>query len=224
MSGDILVVDDEAAIRRLVAAILARGGFRALEAADARTALHLAERGAAAAIVDLGLPDRDGLELVATFAQRGLPTLVLSARLDVADKVAALDLGAEDYLTKPFDGDELLARLRVALRRTGQRDANGAIGFGGFRIDPGLYRATLGERELELTPREFALLSALVAGAGRVLTHRALLEQVWGPAHVADLDYLRVAIRALRRKVETDPSHPTVILNTPGVGYRIASR
>ena len=221
MTGGILVVDDEPGIRRLVATILARGGFVTHEAADARTALALAGRGPDAAIVDLGLPDRDGLELVAGFAARGLPTLVLSARLDTADKVAALDLGADDYLTKPFDGDELLARLRVILRRSGRRD-DGVLAFGRFRIEAAFHRATLDETPLELTPREFALLSALVAGGGRVLTHRALLSQVWGPAHVADLEYLRVAIRALRRKVEAAPATPTLILNEPGIGYRVA--
>ena len=222
MSGGILVVDDEPGIRRLVAAVLARGGFVAHEAADARTALALAERGPDAAIIDLGLPDRDGLELVAAFAGRNLPTLVLSARLDTVDKVAALDLGAEDYLTKPFDGDELLARLRVILRRSGRRD-DGTLAFGPFRIEPAFHRAMLDGKTLELTPREFALLSALVAGGGRVLTHRALLSQVWGPAHAADLEYLRVAIRSLRKKVEAAPATPTLILNEPGIGYRVAS-
>lgn len=222
MAGGILIVDDEPGIRRLVAAVLARGGFATSEAADARAALALAERGADAAVVDLGLPDRDGLELVAAFAERKLPTLVLSARLETRDKVAALDLGADDYLTKPFDGDELLARVRAMLRRVGRRP-DGAIAHGRFRIDPAFRRATLDGRELDLTPREFALLTALVAGEGRVLTHRALLEQVWGPAHADDLEYLRVAIRALRRKIEADPTRPALILNIPGVGYRVTS-
>jgi two-component system KDP operon response regulator KdpE len=222
MMGEILVVDDEPAIRRLVAAILTRGGFTAIEAADARAALHAAERKPAAAIVDLGLPDRDGLELVAAFAAQHLPVLVLSARLDTADKVAALDLGADDYLTKPFDGDELLARLRVALRRAG-RPVDAAIAHGPFRIDPAFHRATRDDRPIDLTPREFALLAALVAGGGRVLTHHALLSQIWGPAHVEDVEYLRVAIRALRRKVEDAPSSPALILSEPGVGYRVAS-
>lgn len=222
MTGEILIVDDEAGIRRLVAAVLARGGFATVEATDARSALALAGRGAAAAVVDLGLPDRDGLELVAAFAAQKLPTLVLSARLDVADKVAALDLGADDYLTKPFDGDELLARVRVMLRRAG-RARDGAVTHGAFRVDPAFRNATMDGRALDLTPREFALLTALVAGEGRVLTHRMLLEQVWGPAHGDDLAYLRVAIRALRRKIEADPTRPVLILNVPGIGYRLAS-
>lgn len=223
MTGAILVVDDEPAIRRLVAAVLGRGGFAAIETGDARGALQLTDRRPAAAIVDLGLPDRDGLELVAAFAAQGLPTLVLSARLDVADKVAALDLGAEDYLTKPFDGDELLARVRAMLRRAG-RGTDGAITHGTFRIEPAFHRATVGGRALDLTPREFALLAALVAGQGRVLTHRALMQEVWGPAHLHDLDYLRVAIRALRRKIEADPARPVLIVNVPGVGYRATAQ
>lgn len=218
MTGRILIIDDEPAIRRLLTAVLSRGGFAAVEAADARQGLLLAERGADAAIVDLGLPDRDGLELVAAFASRGLPTMVLSARADTRDKVAALDLGAEDYLTKPFDGDELLARLRGLLRRAGRADA-GVVAHGPFRIEPAFHRATLAGQPLPLTPREFALLTTLVAGAGRVLTHQALLREIWGPAHEHDMEYLRVAIRALRRKVETDPARPSLILNIPGVGY-----
>lgn len=221
MTGGVLIVDDEPGIRRLVSVVLGRGGFVAHEAADARSALLLAERGPDAAVVDLGLPDRDGLELVAAFAARGLPTLVLSARQDTADKVAALDLGADDYITKPFDGDELLARVRAMLRRAGRRE-DGALTHGSFRIDPAFHRATLDGRALDLTPREFALLSALVAGSGRVLTHKALLEQVWGAAHAGDLEYLRVAVRALRRKTEANPSMPALILNVPGIGYRIA--
>lgn len=219
MSG-ILVVDDEPGICRLVTAILARGGFSTHEARDARTAMALADRKPQAAIVDLGLPDRDGLELVAAFAAKRLPTLVLSARIATADKVAALDLGADDYLTKPFDGDELLARLRVVLRRAGT-GGDGVIEHRSFKIDPAFHRAMLGERMLDLTPREFALLYALVAGGGRVLTHRALLTQVWGEAHADDLEYLRVAIRSLRRKIEPSPSAPALILNEPGVGYRL---
>ena len=225
MTGRVLVVDDEAAIRRLVSTVLERGGFAPVEAADARAALHAVSSesgGFSAAVLDLGLPDRDGLELVAAFAASALPTLVLSARVDTADKVSALDLGADDYLAKPFDGDELLARVRAMLRRSGRSDG-GTLAYGGFHIEPAFHRAQFAGRVLDLTPREFALLATLVAGAGRVLTHGMLLEQVWGPAHVSDLDYLRVAIRAVRRKVEVDPTRPSLILNVPGIGYQIGS-
>lgn len=217
----ILVVDDEAAIRRLLTSVLRRGGYEPLEAANGRDALAAMERRPAAAIVDLRLPDLDGMELIPRFAADGVPVLVLSAELDTSEKVAALDLGAEDYLTKPFDGDELLARLRVLLRRSGV-SPDGLQRHGPFTVDPARHRATLAGESLILTPREFALLEALVEGGGRVLTHGALLERVWGPAHREDLDYLRVAIRALRRKVEPDPSRPRTILNEPGIGYRLA--
>lgn len=217
----VLIVDDEAAIRRLLVAVLDRGGYDALEAASGREALALARRKPAAAIVDLRLPDLDGMELIPRLAADGVPVLVLSAELDTAEKVAALDLGAEDYLTKPFDGDELLARLRVLLRRAGET-SDGICRHGPFAIDAAHHRALHDGTLLSLTPREFALLAALVDGGGRVLTHAALLERVWGPAHRDDLDYLRVAIRALRRKIEPEPSSPRLILNEPGIGYRLA--
>ncbi|MBI1181962.1 MAG: response regulator [Alphaproteobacteria bacterium] len=221
----ILVVDDEAAIQRLVSAVLARGGHAAVAAATGRAALAEFERAAPdAAIVDLGLPDRDGLELIAALRSRStVPILVLSARDATAEKIAALDLGADDYVTKPFDGDELLARLRAALRRTAARTAGEAIlGHGGIAVDRSRHRVTSEGREIALTPREFAVLEALVEAGGRVLTHAALLEQVWGRAHLNDVEYLRVVIRALRLKLEADPSQPRLIRNEPGIGYRLA--
>lgn len=221
MSRAILLVDDEAAIRRLLSAVLARGGYESLEASTGRSALALVERKPAAAIVDLRLPDVDGLELIPHLAERNVPVLVVSAELDTSEKVAALDLGAEDYLTKPFDGDELLARLRVLLRRSGE-PGDEIRRHGNLCVDSGRHSAVLNGDSLSLTPREFALLEALVEGGGRVLTHGALLERVWGPAHRDDLDYLRVAVRALRRKIESDPSRPKFILNEPGIGYRLA--
>lgn len=219
----VLIVDDEPAIRRLVRAVLARGGHESTAAASAREAIDAVEKHPLdAALVDLGLPDRDGLELVSLFRERGIPTIVLSARTDTRDKVAALDLGAEDYLTKPFDGDELLARLRVALRRkVGGNDR--VLEHAGIRIEPEFHRVTAGQRAIELTPREFDLLQTLVEAGGRVITHRALLERVWGPAHGNDIEYLRVAVRAIRRKIEDNPSHPKLIINEPGIGYRLAT-
>lgn len=221
MSRTILIIDDEAAIRRLVAKVLARGGFAALEATTGREGMALLNRKPAAAIVDLRLPDVDGLELVPRLAAAAIPVLILSAELDTSEKVAALDLGAEDYLTKPFDGDELLARLRVLLRRSGA-GVDGILNHGPVTIDSNRHRATRDGEALALTPREFALLKALVESGGRIQTHATLLEQVWGKAHRDDIDYLRVAIRALRGKIERDPSNPQLVLNEPGVGYRLA--
>ncbi|MBT0669191.1 response regulator transcription factor [Novosphingobium profundi] len=226
MSRKVLVVDDEAAIRRLLVAVLARGGFEAIEAANGREALAALAGGGAeaigAAILDLRLPDLDGMELIPRVTAAGVAVLVLSAQLDAQEKVAALDLGAEDYVTKPFDGDELLARLRVLLRRYG-RSAGARLHFADIAIDREAHRVEVAGVQVALTPREFALLERLVEGGGRILTHRALLESVWGPAHGEDLDYLRVAIRALRRKIEDDPARPRRILNEPGIGYRLAS-
>ena len=226
----ILCVDDEPAILRLLEVVLKRGGHDVLQAADGRAAMAaLANPAIAAVLLDLGLPDRDGLELLGAMrAISGAPVIVVSARGEVAEKVAALDLGAADYVTKPFDGDELLARLRVALRaaapaaggRGGPTD--GVIAHGPVRIDPARHTAEITGRPLSLTPREFAVLSVLVAAGGRILTHSAILETVWGRAHRDDVEYLRVVIRALRLKLEDDPSQPRLILNEPGIGYRLS--
>lgn len=221
----VLVVDDELAIRRLVSAVLERAGHQATVAGSAREALAEIGRGAVdAVIVDLGLPDRDGLELIPLIrAHAAIPILVLSARDETAEKIAALDLGADDYVTKPFDGDELLARLRSALRRSGVPAAGGdVLRHGPIAMDIGRRVVLVDGREISLTPREFAVLEALVRAGGRVLTHVALLERVWGRAHVSDVEYLRVVIRALRLKVEADPAQPALIRNEPGIGYRLS--
>lgn len=220
----VLVVDDEPAILRLLGAVLARGGYEAAGAATASAALAaLRGGGLSAAILDLGLPDRDGLELIPLLRAAHVPVIVLSAREDVGEKVAALDLGASDYITKPFDGEELLARLRVALRQSGHPSgaAEEVLAYGPLRIDTARHEASIDGRALTLPPKEFALLQALVEAGGRILTHAALLEKVWGRAHVGDVEYLRVAIRALRLKVEEDPAHPRLIRNEPGIGYRL---
>jgi two-component system KDP operon response regulator KdpE len=218
----ILCIDDEPAILRLLAVVLAADGHDAIGAGNASEALQqLANGNVDAILLDLGLPDRDGLELIPVLrATSTAPILVTSARTDVAEKVTALDLGAADYITKPFNGEEVRARLRVALR-TGRSSDDGRLSHGPFRIDPGRHSASLSGQPLSLTPREFALLSALVAAQGRVLTHAMLLEQVWGKAHREDVEYLRVAIRALRLKVEQDPARPALIRNEPGIGYRL---
>lgn len=220
----ILVVDDEMQIRRLLSASLQRGGYLTLEAATAREAMNLSDRHhPAAALVDLGLPDRDGLELVEQLARGGAcAVIVVSARDATDEKVAALDLGAVDYVTKPFDTEELLARLRAALRRTGPAGKPPEpVRFADIEIDLGARIVRKAGDELHLTPKEYALLAALASHPGRVITHAQLLKGIWGPAHVDDIEYLRVAARALRLKLEPDPSRPRHIRNEPGIGYRL---
>lgn len=220
----ILCVDDEAAILRLLDVILARDGHEVVHAADGRSALAQLDGGRIdAVLLDLGLPDCDGLELLpAIHAAGAVPVIVVSARGSVEEKVAALDLGAVDYVTKPFDGDELLARLRVALRSAGSAAGrNGVLVHGAIRIDVPRHSVEVAGRPVALTPKEFALLKALVSAGGRILTHGALLEEVWGKAHSEDVEYLRVVVRALRLKVEEDASQPKLIRNEPGIGYRL---
>ncbi len=220
----ILVVDDEPAIRTLLKSTLARAGYQAIEAASAKEAL------ASAAIdkpdlvlLDLGLPDRDGLELIGALrGEAGVPLIVVSARENSEQKVAALDLGADDYVTKPFDTEELLARVRASLRRGLAAQAEqDVVQFGEVSID--LYRRLVrrGGEELHLTPKEYAVLAELAKHPGRVLTHAQLLRAAWGPAQEKQTEYLRVAMRALRQKLEPNPSTPVLLINEPGVGYRL---
>ena len=219
----LLVVDDELAIRRLVGAALARVGYAVVEAADARGALAaLAVDKPDLVLLDLGLPDRDGLELVPLIAAGGAAVLVLSAREATGDKVAALDLGADDYVTKPFDSEELLARVRTALRRRRAAAAPLAVvRVGGVAIDLDRRIVTKDDREVHLTPKEYAFLAELARHPGRVRIHAHLLRDVWGPAHEADVEYLRVCVRNLRQKLERDPAAPVLIRNEPGIGYRL---
>lgn len=217
----VLVADDEPAIQRLLGAILVRAGHQAIEALDGRSALAALTDKVDAVLLDLGLPDRDGIELVeAIRAQSQVPVIVVTARSETSEKIAALDLGADDYVTKPFDPDELLARLRSALRRA-EKDATPVLVHGPLSIDRARHEVKLRGQPVALTPREFALLEMLVEAGGRVLTHASILERVWGKAHLNDIDYLRVAIRALRLKLEDDPSSPRLIRNEPAIGYRL---
>jgi two-component system KDP operon response regulator KdpE len=225
MRKDVMIVDDEPAIRRLLTGALDRAGIGHVEAATASEALRLAAAHPppVAVLLDLGLPDRDGLEIVPQLAAHGLAIIVLTARDATEEKVAALDLGADDFITKPFDSEELLARVRSALRRKSGLLADPfRREFADGVIDRDLHRVTLRGNRVDLTPREFKLLWALAEWPGRVVTHENLLVKVWGPAHRQDLDYLRVAIRALRRKMEVDPGNPLLIVNETGVGYRVA--
>ena len=224
MTQRILVVDDEPAIRRLVRGAVERAGFGVEEAATAKEALAAAGRaGCELVLLDLGLPDRDGMELVPLIKALGCTLIVLTARDATAEKVSALDLGADDYVTKPFDTEELLARVRVALRhRTPQANAEGVIEIGAIRIDSLGHKTTKHGKDVRLTPREFALLVELARHPGRVITHTQLLRTIWGEAHLGDVDYLRVAMRSLRLKIEDDPAMPALLQNEPGVGYRFA--
>lgn len=224
MSAKILVVDDDLAIRRLLARTLDRAGYVVVEAADARAALAARDIDKPDLILlDLGLPDRDGLELLPILVRTsGLAVIVLTARDATDDKVAALDLGADDYVTKPFDTEELLARVRSSLRRAVRASSERTVvAFGSASIDLVQRRVTRDSEEVRCTPKEYALLAELARSPGRVLTHAHLLRTIWGPAHLADVEYLRVTMRALRRKLEVDPAVPILLRNEPGVGYRL---
>lgn len=219
----LLIVDDEPAIRRLVRGALERSGYTCDEAGTAAAALAMAGRvGCQLVLLDLGLPDRDGMEIIPLVKVLDRAVLVLTAREATAEKVAALDLGADDYVTKPFDTDELLARVRVAIRHRTGAAADGKLKAGSIEVDGQGHRVTKAGVIVQLTPKEFALLFELVRHAGRVLTHRHLLSAVWGDAHVNDTEYLRVTIRGLRQKIEDDPSQPRLLINEPGIGYRYA--
>ncbi|HEU4987745.1 MAG TPA: response regulator [Rhizobiaceae bacterium] len=226
MSGTstrILIVDDEPPIRRLLRTSLASQGFQVTEAATGREALVEIKRTEPdLVILDLGLPDLQGNDLIRLLRDQGssLPILVLSSRTDERGKVEALDLGADDYVTKPFGTDELLARIRAALRhRLQQQGEQPVFRSGDLSVD--LVRRVVRVREVEvkLSPKEYDILRALVAHAGKVLTHRMLLKEVWGGE--TDVQYLRIYIRQLRQKIEADPEQPHLILTETGVGYRL---
>lgn len=218
----ILVVDDERAIRRLLGAAADRAGYRVIEAASAREALTALQIDKPEAVLlDLGLADRDGMELVPLVKAAGAALLVISARDATEEKVAALDLGADDYVTKPFDTEEVLARIRGALRHRLAADAP-AVAIGDVGIDLAARRVTKAGIDIHLTPKEFGFLAELARHPGRVVTHSQILRTVWGEAHERDVEYLRVTARAVRRKLEDDPSAPAIIRNEPGVGYRLA--
>ena len=173
-------------------------------------------------LLDLGVPDRDRIELIPLLKAADRAVIVLTARDDAQEKVTALDLGDDDYLTKPFDTAELLARLRIAFRHRSGRQSD-VVEAGAVRIDLGRHQVTLDGEAVPLTPHEFALVVELARSADRVVTHQSLLRTVWGPAHSSDVEYLRVAIRSLRKKLEHDPADPRLFVNEPGVGYRLAT-
>lgn len=220
----VLVVDDELHIRRLIHAALARNDYAIVEAETARGALEQlrAER-PDITLLDLGLPDRDGLELVSLFKQQSDTTLIVVSARDATDqKVAALDLGADDYLTKPFDTDELLARVRVALRNRLTRDGGMlALAVEDVTIDLVARTVTKTGREVHLTPKEYGVLAQLAKFPGRVITHKQIMAEVWPHEYEHHVEYLRVLVRTLRQKLETDPQQPRIICNELGIGYRL---
>lgn len=221
----ILVVDDEPQIHRFLRPGLIASGFDVITADTAAAAIKAAATQAPhLVILDLGLPDRDGTEVISEIrAWSTMPIIVLSARDREAEKIAALDLGADDYISKPFGIGELLARIRTALRHSSP-DASEITSYSqhGLEVDTLARKVTLNGNPIRLTPKEYDLLHVLVRNAGRVVTHRQILAAVWGPAHIGDTQYLRVFIGQLRAKIDPNRTEPTLILTEPGVGYRFA--
>lgn len=218
----VLVIDDEPPIRKLLRMGLSTQGYEILEASNGKLALEKLAEGPALIILDLGLPDIQGLDLLRMIRARndGVPIVVLSSRDDEAGKVQALDLGADDYVTKPFGMDELLARMRAALRHQLQVQGERPVfRTGDLSVDLVRRIVKVGEREVKLSPKEYDLLRVLVQHAGKVLTHRVLLKQLWD--ELTDAQYLRVYVRQLRQKIEADPERPQFVLTETGIGYRL---
>lgn len=222
----ILIVEDEAPIRRFLRVALETEGHLVSEAGTARDGISLAAREAPAAIIlDLGLPDADGISVLKAVREWSqVPVLVLSVRSDEAGKIAALDAGAQDYVTKPFSTGELLARLRGLLRDRATDAAPAVLTLGPLVIGAADHRASLSGEDLKLTRKEFDLLWLLAGHAGRLVTQNMILKAIWGPAHAEDSQYLRVYIRQLRAKLGDDAADPRWIFTEPGVGYRLADR
>jgi len=222
----ILVIEDEAQMRRFLRASLTNSGYQLLEAETAEQGLtEAAAQNPDLVLLDLGLPDLDGLVVTERLRQWAkMPIIVISARGQEPDKIKALDAGADDYLTKPFGVGELLARIRVALRHAAKTDeGDSQFSLGELKVDLVRRQVLLREVEVHLTPNEYRLLSTLIKHAGRVLTHRQLLREVWGPNASEQTQYLRVYMGQLRHKLERDPSRPQYLLTEPGVGYRLRS-
>jgi two-component system, OmpR family, KDP operon response regulator KdpE len=219
----ILVIDDEQSIRRFLKVALSSKGYTVLEAATGQEGLSSAVNNKPEVIIlDLGLPDIDGVEVTRLLREwTQTPILILSVRESENDKIAALDAGADDYLTKPFGVGELLARLRVALRRSSQTLEENTFQDGDLKVDLVSRIVTVRDQELQLTPNEYNLLKVLVTHSGKVLTHRQLLREVWGTVYESEFHILHVNISNLRRKIECDPARPQYIITEPGVGYRL---
>jgi two-component system KDP operon response regulator KdpE len=223
----ILLIEDEQEVRRFLRVSLNSHGYRLVEAATGREGIvQAASQQPDLMILDLGLPDLDGMEVIGQVRQWSqMPIVILSARGREEEKVNALDAGADDYLTKPFSVGELLVRLRVALRHAAQgpgESGEPVFVLDNLRVDLARRQVFVGQEEIHLTPIEYRLLTTMVKHAGKVLTHRQLLKEVWGPDSVFETHYLRVYMAQLRRKIEADPARPRYLLTEPGVGYRLA--
>jgi two-component system KDP operon response regulator KdpE len=225
MSPTILVVEDEPEIRQFLRSSLRAEGYRVVESPNGRrgevdAGMHKPDL----AIVDLGLPDYDGIEVIRRIREWSpMPIIVLSARIQERSKIDALDSGADDYITKPFGVGELLARVRVALRHAAQPPSGKELALGDVKINFEARRATRGADEIHFTSIEFRLLACLAKHLGMVVTHRQLLQEVWGPTHAEDTHYLRVYMKQLREKLEPDPARPRYLLTETGVGYRLVA-
>ncbi|HEY7685640.1 MAG TPA: response regulator [Gemmatimonadales bacterium] len=222
----VLLIEDEPQMRRFLRAALESHDYRLVEATTAREGLaHATGRNPDVILLDLGLPDGDGIDLARRIREWSTtPIIVISARGKEQDKIAALDAGADDYLTKPFGTGELLARLRVALRHAVQSvngSAESVFTVGALRVDLAARQVFAGDAEVHLTPTEYKLLTILIRHAGKVLTHRQILKEVWGPNAVEHTHYLRVYMTQLRHKLETDPARPRYLQTETGVGYRL---
>jgi len=221
----VLVVDDEAAILRFLKPPLGANNYEMTSAGTMAEAIKsIAASAPDIVLLDLGLPDGDGKDVIRRAREwSDVPIIVLSARERESEKIEALDLGADDYVNKPFDVGELLARMRAALRHRMQRKAEiPLLRVGDLEVDSLRHRAARAGVELKLTPKEFELLAFLARHAGRVVTHKQILAAVWGPAHTEDTQYLRVYVAQLRQKIEQRPDDPRIILTEPGIGYRVA--
>ncbi len=213
-------------MRRFLRITLRSQGYRLVESETGNDGLtQAATRNPDVVLLDLGLPDLDGIEVTKRMREwTQTPIIVISAREQEQDKVHALDAGADDYLTKPFNAGELLARIRVALRHASRRNVDQqepVFILENLRVDLGRRQVFVGEQEVHLTPIEYKLLMVMVRHAGKVITHNQLLKEVWGPAHVNEVQYLRVYMTQLRHKLETDPARPRFLMNEPGIGYRL---
>lgn len=226
-SATVLLIEDETQMRRFLRVTLQSEEYTVLEAETAANGLaQAATRNPDVVFLDLGLPDMDGLEVIEKLREwSAVPIIVISAREQEGDKIKALDRGADDYLTKPFGAGELLARIRVALRHAAPKSQQGEAAFVAedLRIDFLKRQVYCGTREIHLTPIEYRLLTVLVRNAGKVMTHRQILKEVWGPPYVEQTHYLRVYMNQLRKKIEADSTRPRFLLNEPGIGYRFKS-